>query len=203
MAKRGTSKPNGAPSDQRSYLSGQLLIAMPRMRDPRFARTVIYLCAHGPEGAMGLVVNRLVNSLSFHDLLQQLDIAEEDNTLLGADRKVHFGGPVDTSRGFVLHSSDRLEDGSLPIDDEVALTSTTDILRAIVRGNGPRHALLALGYAGWGPGQLEQELQDNAWMHVEADDALLFDDELDTKWERAFAKIGVRVGMLSGEAGHA
>ena len=189
----GTGKPN-------SYLSGQLLIAMPTMRDPRFARTVIYLCAHNADGAMGLVVNRLIGSLSYTDLLKQLGFegtSSEDN------RKVHFGGPVETSRGFVLHSADKLEEGSLLVDNEVALTSTTDILRSIVAGDGPTRSILALGYAGWGPGQLDAELQANSWLHVSADKELLFDPDLETKWTRALAKIGVNLGMLSGEAGHA
>jgi putative transcriptional regulator len=191
--------PRSWGADQPTYLQGQLLIAMPTMRDPRFARTIIYLCAHTAEGAMGIVVNRLVGSLSFGELLQQLGIDAEPR---GNDR-VHFGGPLDSTRGFVLHSADRLEDGSLLVDDDVALTSTTDILKAIVENDGPRHSLLALGYAGWGPGQLDQELQQNSWLHVEADNRLLFDRDIDTKWERAIAKIGFTPGMLSAEAGHA
>ncbi len=140
----------GSSQDKKSdsYLSGQLLIAMPTMRDPRFARTVIYMCAHTAEGAMGIVVNRLVGSLSFNDLLKQLAL---DGTGSQDARKVHFGGPVETSRGFVLHSSDKLEEGSLLVDDRIALTSTTDILRSIAAGDGPTRSLLALGYAGWGP----------------------------------------------------
>lgn len=183
-----------------SYLSGQLLIAMPTMRDPRFARTLIYLCAHNAEGAMGIVINRLIGSLSYSDLFRQLGLESEN---IDDDRKVHFGGPVETSRGFVLHSSDKLEDGSLLVDDDVALTSTTDILKAIGAGDGPSRSLLALGYAGWGPGQLDAELQANSWLHVSADQDLLFDPDLDSKWIRAMAKIGVNLGMLSGEAGHA
>jgi putative transcriptional regulator len=183
-----------------SYLSGHLLIAMPTMRDPRFARTLIYMCAHNAEGAMGIVINRLIGSLSYSDLFRQLGLESEN---IRDDRKVHFGGPVETSRGFVLHSSDKLEDGSLLVDDEVALTSTTDILKAIGAGDGPTRSLLALGYAGWGPGQLDAELQANSWLHVSADQDLLFDPDLDSKWIRAMAKIGVNLGMLSGEAGHA
>jgi putative transcriptional regulator len=193
MASGKAKKPN-------SSLSGQLLIAMPTMRDPRFARTVIYMCAHNADGAMGLVVNRLIGSLSFTELLKQLGF---EGTGSQDNRKVHFGGPVETSRGFVLHSSDKLEEGSLLVDDEVALTSTTDILRSIVSGEGPSHSILALGYAGWGPGQLDAELQANSWLHVQADPDLLFDGDLDSKWTRAIAKIGVDPGMLSGEAGHA
>ena len=182
------------------YLSGQFLIAMPTMRDPRFARTVIYMCAHNADGAMGLVVNRLIGSLSYNDLLKQLGF---DGTGSQDNRKVHFGGPVETSRGFVLHSSDKLEEGSLLVDDDVALTSTTDILRSIVSGEGPSRSILALGYSGWGPGQLDAELQANSWLNVPADPDLLFDPELESKWTRAIAKLGVDLGMLSGEAGHA
>jgi putative transcriptional regulator len=183
-----------------SYLSGQFLIAMPTMRDPRFARTVIYMCAHNADGAMGLVVNRLIGSLSYSELLKQLGF---EGTGSQDNRKVHFGGPVETSRGFVLHSSDKLEEGSLLVDDDVALTSTTDILRSIVSGEGPSRSILALGYAGWGPGQLDAELQANSWLSVTADPELLFDPDLESKWTRAMAKIGVDLGMLSGEAGHA
>lgn len=187
--------------DNGLYLSGSLLIAMPRMADKRFARTVIYLCAHNADGAMGLVVNRLVGSLTYTDLLTQLGIEPAD----AADNmRVHFGGPVETSRGFVLHSADWLmPDGSMVVRDGVALTSTTDILRSIVSGEGPRRSILALGYAGWGAGQLDAELQANSWLHVAADEDLLFDDEIDTKWQRAIAKIGVNIHRLSGEAGHA
>ncbi len=190
-------------SDQKkpdNYLSGQFLIAMPTMRDPRFARSVIYMCAHNADGAMGLVVNRLIGSLSYTDLLKQLGFEGSGSP---DNRKVHFGGPVETSRGFVLHSSDKLEEGSLLVDDDVALTSTTDILRSIVSGEGPSRSILALGYSGWGPGQLDAELQSNSWLNVIADPDLLFDLDLESKWTRAMAKIGVDLGMLSGEAGHA
>ncbi len=190
----------GSESKPNNYLTGHFLIAMPTMRDPRFARTVIYMCAHNADGAMGLVVNRLIGSLSYTDLLKQLGFegsGSQDN------RKVHFGGPVETSRGFVLHSSDKLEEGSLLVDDDVALTSTTDILRSIVTGAGPTRSILALGYAGWGPGQLDAELQANSWLHVQADSELLFDHDIESKWNRAIAKIGFDLGMLSGEAGHA
>lgn len=196
----GSGQPTGSSKDPSGYLSGQLLIAMPTMRDPRFARTVIYMCAHNAEGAMGIVINRLIGSLSYTELLKQLGFEGD-----GApdDRKVHFGGPVETSRGFVLHTTDKLEEGSLLVDDDVALTSTTDILRSIVAGEGPNRSILALGYAGWGPGQLDQEVQNNSWLHVPADGDLIFDAELESKWTRAIAKIGVNLGMLSGEAGHA
>lgn len=182
------------------YLGGQLLAAMPNMGDPRFERTVIYLCAHNDEGAMGLVLNRLVESLTFPDLLGQLGI---DHGRLGSEIRVHFGGPVETGRGFVLHSADYLQDSSLQVDERVALTATIDILRDMAAGHGPRRSLLALGYAGWGPGQLDREIQANGWLTVAADERLIFDERIEDKWERAIAKIGFDLGNLSGFAGHA
>jgi putative transcriptional regulator len=175
------------------YLLGQLLVAMPSMRDPRFTRSVIYVCAHNAEGAMGLV-------LTFPDLLAQLGIPRNQ---AGRDIRVHFGGPVDTGRGFVLHSPDYSDDGTMMIDDRVGLTASLDILRDIANGGGPKQSLLALGYAGWGPGQLDMEIQANGWLSAPADDALLFDSRLDDKWERAIGKLGARSEHLSGEAGHA
>lgn len=198
---RAFSGTNMADTEQASvYLGGKLLIAMPRMSDRRFAKSLIFLCVHNPDGAMGIVVNRLVGSLTYGELMQQLNI---DGEAMEDERQVHFGGPMETSRGFVLHSTDRIEEGTLLVDDDIALTSTTDILRAIVAGDGPQQSLLALGYAGWGPGQLDAELQANAWLCVNSDDALLFDRDIDTKWHRAIAKLGVDVNMLSGDAGHA
>ncbi|MGH6902831.1 MAG: YqgE/AlgH family protein [Geminicoccaceae bacterium] len=181
-------------------LSGQLLVAMPQMSDPRFARTVVYLCAHSSDGAMGLVVNRLIDSLSFSSLLSQLGVEAEGGP---ADMPVHFGGPVESSRGFVLHSSDYLQDSTLVIDDDIALTATIDVLKAIARGAGPRHRVLALGYAGWAPGQLDAEIQANGWLLVPADLDLVFGGENDAKWQRAIAKIGIDLSLLSSEAGHA
>lgn len=182
------------------YLTGQLLVAMPQMRDVRFARTVIYICAHNADGAMGLVINRLVGSITFPALLAQLGI---DSTGLGEEIRVHFGGPVESGRGFVLHSSDYVHSGTMLVDDDVGLTASIDILKDIADGQGPRRSLLALGYAGWGPGQLDSELQANGWLTAPPDDAILFDPDLSTKWERAIAKLGVSPAMLSGEAGHA
>ncbi|OAB55429.1 hypothetical protein AY600_10170 [Phormidium willei BDU 130791] len=186
--------------DEEGYLTGQLLVAMPTMVDPRFERTVIYVCAHSAEGAMGLVVNKLAGSLTFPDLLQQLGI---DGPEAREDIRVHFGGPVETGRGFVLHSAEYLQDSSLQVNDAFALTATVDILRDMAHGAGPRQALLALGYAGWGPGQLDQEIQKNGWLHVEADERLVFDAALDDKWERAIRKLGFDAAMLSSDAGHA
>jgi putative transcriptional regulator len=183
-----------------STLTGQLLVAMPQMADPRFTRTVIYLCAHSAEGAMGLVVNRLIDSLTFPSLLEQLGLEAEDPM---ADMPVHFGGPVESSRGFVLHSADYLQDSSLVIDDEIALTATIDVLRAIACGGGPQRRVLALGYAGWAPGQLDAEIQANGWMLVPADSDLVFGIDNGGKWQRALAKIGIDLSLLSSEAGHA
>jgi putative transcriptional regulator len=183
-----------------TYLVGQLLVAMPGMRDPRFARSVIYMCAHNADGAMGLVVNRVLDQLSFADLLEQLEI---DATRLRDPIFVHFGGPVETGRGFVLHSPDYQQDGTLVVNERIALTATVDILKAIADGGGPRRHLLALGYAGWGPGQLDSEIRANGWLHVDADDDLVFGADLERKWEKAMAKIGVDPRMLSDAAGHA
>lgn len=190
------------------YLDGQLLIAMPVMDDERFARSVIYLCAHSSEGAMGIIVNRPAGSIDFPQLLVQLDIINksEQIKLPGAaeDMKVMKGGPVDTGRGFVLHSSDFfIKDATLPIDDGICLTATLDILKAIAAGSGPKHAILALGYAGWAPGQLESEIQHNGWLHCPADADLIFGDDMDEKYQRALDKIGIDLAMLSNEAGHA
>jgi putative transcriptional regulator len=189
-----------AQSTTESSLTGQLLVAMPQMADPRFARTVIYLCAHSAEGAMGLVVNRLIDSLTFPNLLEQLGLEAEDGM---ADLPIHFGGPVESSRGFVLHSADYLQESTLVIDDEIALTATLDVLRAIASGKGPRHRVLALGYAGWAPGQLDAEIQANGWMLVPPDGELVFGIDNDAKWQRALAEIGIDLGLLSSEAGHA
>ena len=189
-----------AEDESQGYLTGQLLVAMPQMEDSRFVRSVIYLCAHSAEGAMGLVVNKLMDNISFPDLLDQLNLAGPDAP---DGIKVHFGGPVETGRGFVLHSADYVQDATLVIDDTVALTATIDILKAIATGKGPKHSLLALGYAGWGPGQLDDEIQRNGWLSVPADDGLIFGAGLDERWERAIAKLGINAGMLSGAAGRA
>ena len=182
-------------------LTGQLLIAMPQMTDPRFARSVVYVCAHSDdEGAMGLVVNKLLNSLTMDELFSHLQL---DPGALGSSRPVHFGGPVEPGRGFVLHTADYSEDATLVIGDGFAVTATLDILRAIGKGEGPRRSLLALGYAGWAPGQLDAEMQANGWLSVSADSDLVFDDDFDAKWQRALGKLGIDLTLLSTEAGHA
>ncbi len=182
------------------YLDGQLLVAMPTMTDPRFERSVIYMCAHTAEGAMGLVVNKELDTLTFPELLEQIGIAP---THVEDQIRIHFGGPVESGRGFVLHSADYVHDGTLMVDENIALTASVDILRAIAEGQGPRDRLLVLGYAGWGAGQLESEIQANGWLHVTPDRDLVFDGDLDTKWERAMAKLGVDFNKLSGDIGHA
>ena len=191
--------PSSIPAE--SSLAGQLLVAMPQMADPRFARSVVYLCAHSVDGAMGLVVNRLIDSLSFQNLLEQIGVEQDGSA--ARDLPIHFGGPVESSRGFVLHSTDYVQDSTLVIEDEIALTATIDVLKAIARGDGPRHRVLALGYAGWAAGQLDAEIQANGWLLVPADVELVFGLDNDTKWERAIAKIGIDLTLLSSEAGHA
>lgn len=181
-------------------LTGSVLIAMPSMQDPRFERSVIYVCAHNPDGAMGLVINRLIDSISFPDLLKQLSIEPASG---GESIRVHFGGPVESGRGFVLHSTDYKHEGTLEVDDDIGLTATVEILRDIAVGEGPRLSFLALGYAGWGPGQLDRELQENAWLHVSPDEALVFDDDIEGKWERSIRLLGVSPAMLSAEGGSA
>lgn len=190
------------------YLDGKLLIAMPSMSDKRFARSVIYLCAHSDEGAMGLIINQSTHQIGFPDLLKRLGIpiADENEGLTNEilTMPVHVGGPVETGRGFVLHSADYYStDSTLTIDNGICLTATIDILRAIATGAGPGRKLLALGYAGWAPGQLESEIQANGWLHCSADPDLVFDADLDAKYSRALAKIGIDPSFLVADAGHA
>ncbi|HTT78103.1 MAG TPA: YqgE/AlgH family protein [Stellaceae bacterium] len=182
-------------------LTGQLLIAMPQMTDPRFARSVVYVCAHsGGEGAMGLVVNKLLASLTMDELLSHLNL---DAPRLDRPRPVHFGGPVEPGRGFVLHTPDYHEEATLLVGDGFAVTATLEILRALGRGEGPRRSLLALGYAGWAPGQLDAEMQANGWLSAPADGDLVFADDLTAKWQRAIKKLGIDLSMLSTDSGHA
>jgi len=193
---------------ERGYLDGQMLIATPTMQDERFARSVIYVCAHSSEGAMGIVVNQPARHISFRDLLVKLDVISGKNPIQlppsAGSVKVLKGGPVETERGFVLHSADFfIENSTLPIDEGICLTATLDILKAIARGDGPDKAILALGYAGWAPGQLENEMQHNGWLHCAADKDLIFGIDIELKYERALTKIGVRPGMLSSDVGHA
>ncbi|MDK9697067.1 MAG: YqgE/AlgH family protein [Siculibacillus sp.] len=189
-------------------LAGKILIAMPGMEDKRFARSLVYLCAHSNEGAMGIILNQPAPAASsFPDLLVQLDIIPEEERIslppLARDMTVQNGGPVETTRGFVLHSSDYyIESATLPIDDQFSLTTTLEVLKAIAEDRGPRDALMTLGYAGWGAGQLENEIQWNGWLHCPADPALVFDRDLGSKYDRALKKLGIDIGLLSREAGH-
>lgn len=181
-------------------LEGKLLVAMPTMGDPRFERTVIYMCAHSPEGAMGLVINKPAEHISFPELLTQLGIEAETDV---EPIRVLSGGPVESARGFVLHSDDYTQATTMEVGEHVALTATVDILKAIAAGEGPRQCLFALGYAGWGPGQLDAEIQANGWLHVDADPDILFSADLERKWTRAIAKLGFDIAHLSGTAGRA
>jgi putative transcriptional regulator len=202
-SKKSTGKPTA-----RGYLDGQMLIAMPAMNDERFTRSVIYVCAHSSEGAMGIVVNQPAANIRFPDLLVQLEVIPAVERIelptKAEDVKVLKGGPVETGRGFVLHSADFfIENSTLPIDEGICLTATLDILKAIARGNGPQSAILALGYAGWAPGQLEHEIQENGWLHCPADPELIFGTDTNGKYEKALRKIGIELGMLSSQSGHA
>ena len=188
------------------YLDDQFLVAMPGMLDERFARSVIYLCAHSAEGAMGLIINQ-AQDMRFPDLLVQLGIIGEAEAIrlppATRDFLIRHGGPVDRSRGFVLHSDDYMAESSMPVSEEVCLTATVDILRAISLGKGPRRALMALGYAGWGAGQLENEIAQNGWLTCPASVDLLFDSDIERKYDRILASIGIDLARLSQSAGHA
>ncbi len=190
------------------YLDGQMIVAMPGIGDPRFDRSVIYMCSHNTDGAMGFVVNKPAANITFKELLSRLDIIPAGEGIELPEETgqvhVHFGGPVETGRGFVIHSADYfLKDSTLPINENVGLTATLEILRAIATGRGPRRVLLTLGYAGWGPGQLEEEIKQNGWLHCEPDEELLFGADLEAKYAHALRKIGIDPRMLSSEAGHA
>ncbi|WP_296712930.1 YqgE/AlgH family protein [Rhodoblastus sp.] len=190
------------------FLEGKCLVAMPSLQDDYFVRSVVYICAHSEEGAMGIIVNHPAQGVNFVDLLLQLKVIGSQDTPGFAEtigrHRVLAGGPVDASRGFVLHSPDyRAEEATLTIDESVSMTATLDVLRAIAQGDGPEKAVLALGYAGWSPGQLEKEILANSWMICPADSFLLFDPEHETKYERALGAIGVDLRFLADEAGHA
>ncbi|MEM1429923.1 MAG: YqgE/AlgH family protein [Pseudomonadota bacterium] len=182
-------------------LTGQLLIAMPGMGDPRFDRSVVFLCAHSEEGAMGLVVNHVLDDLSFSELLSQLEIAPSAAV---SRLPVHMGGPVEHGRGFVLHSGEYHEgEATLQVDDTFAMTATLDILEDIARGDGPERTLMALGYAGWGPGQLEGEIAQNTWLNCRASSEIVFETADENKWERALGTLGINPILLSAAAGRA
>jgi putative transcriptional regulator len=200
--------PKNSGAGDLTSLEGQMLIAMPTLRDGPFARAVVYLCAHRKDGAMGIIVNQRAETIDFPQLLVQLDVVKPDESIVlpprAGDVRVLRGGPVEKGRGFVLHSRDYFVDNStVTIADDICLTATLDILRAIAGGKGPEKAVLALGYAGWSSGQLESEILANGWLNCPADPSLVFDSDLASKYDRALAKIGVNAAMLSSEAGHA
>lgn len=190
------------------FLDGQLLLAMPTMTDKRFRKAVIYMCRHSEEGAMGIIINQSAKNLTLPKLLRQLDLldvgGEEAMQPMLRDMDVHIGGPVSSERGFVLHSNDyRIDDATVTIGDGICLTATIDILRAIAQGKGPADCMLALGYSGWAPGQLEDELQANGWLHCKADRELVFGRDIEQTYDRALAKLGVDPTFLVSSAGHA
>ncbi len=208
VAGKSPKSPKSPKIPARGYLDGQMLIAMPAMGDERFNRAVIYICAHSTEGAMGIIVNQPAGNISFPDLLVQLEVIPEAERIQlpmrAGEVKVLKGGPVETGRGFVLHSADFfIENSTLPIDEGICLTATLDILKAIARGQGPASAILALGYAGWAPGQLEDEIQHNGWLHCAADPELIFGKDVEAKYNKALRKIGIDPGKLSSDSGHA
>ena len=205
---KGNKMRDKSRSPKSGYLDGQLLIAMPSMTDKRFARSVIFMCTHSAEGAMGLIVNQRAKHISFPQLLQQLGIVSKSAADTVAPgillQDVHVGGPVDTKRGFVLHSADyNAPSNTLAIDPRISLTATIDILKAMAHGNGPDKAMLALGYAGWAPGQLEAEIQHNGWLNCPADPDIIFSRDIDFKYDQALARIGIDISHLVSEAGHA
>lgn len=187
-------------SQEAAYLTGQCLVAMPGMEDPRFEYSVVYMCNHSNEGAMGMILNREMPDMKFSQMLEQLNIP---CTPACDGVPVHFGGPVEPGRGFVVHSADFMSDSSAMVDDRRALTATLDILRAIAEGRGPLQSILTLGYAGWAADQLEDEMRQNAWLVVPADDELLFGKDQSKKWHYAIEKLGINVAMLSSNSGSA
>jgi len=191
----------GAVLQTSGYLTGQLLVAMPTMADPRFHRTVIYVCAHTAEGAMGIIVNKPLNDLRFTDILEQLKITPRSSSCSAIH--VHRGGPVEVQRGFVLHSAEYQKTGTVVVAEDIALSATTEILKDIADGLGPTRNLMALGYAGWGPSQLDEEIKRNAWLCVPADAGLLFSDGCDHKWDTALSRLGIAAHSLSTQSGHA
>ncbi len=183
-----------------AFLNGQLLIAMPGIGDPRFERALVLICAHDAQHAMGIAVNRPVEGLSVSSLLERLEIEVSSNV---RQASVLLGGPVETERGFVVHTSDYRAEHTVALEGGLALTTTREVLEALAGATAPRHALLALGYAGWGAGQLEREIRENVWLTVEADEPLVFDEAYETKWTRALEKLGVDPKFLSTESGRA
>ncbi|HEY1961895.1 MAG TPA: YqgE/AlgH family protein [Rhizomicrobium sp.] len=184
-----------------NFLEGKLLIALPGMSDPRFEKSLIYMCAHSTTGAMGIIVNKPIEGLGFQELLRRLELPVSERT---PNSPILFGGPVETGRGFVLHSGEyESAESTLPISPDISLTATLDILRAISEGSGPQKAMFALGYAGWGPGQIETEIQANGWVHCDPDPNLIFGNDMESKWAVALRKLGIDMSGLSAHAGRA
>lgn len=172
-----------------------------RIKAAKGLRQTIHMCAHSDNGALGFVINKSVENLAFEDLLEHLKLESE---AIKVAPPIHFGGPVETERGFVIHSEDYVhQETAVPVTGHIGVTATLDILEAIAKGDGPKKSLLVLGYAGWAPGQLEAEIQSNGWLHCDADEEIVFDSDNDDKWERALAKLGVDAAMLSANAGSA
>ena len=184
------------------FLSGKLIVAMPTMSDPRFKRSVICVCAHNEDGAIGIIINKIIESLSFSKIIRQLKL-KKNKAKKCYTEKIYFGGPVETERGFILHSADYSSENSTSINTEISMTASTEILQALIDGNGPNKSIVALGYAGWGPGQLDTEIRSNAWLSVQSDPELIFSDKTADKWDMALEKIGVNPALLSTEAGRA
>ncbi|HEY0303164.1 MAG TPA: YqgE/AlgH family protein [Rhizomicrobium sp.] len=189
------------PQAEQGFLQGKLLIAMPGMPDPRFERSVILMCSHSAQGALGLIVNKPIPGLPFRELMNKMDIGV---TAATPGNPVLFGGPVDTGSGYILHAKEHVSRAStVAITPEIALTGTMDVIRAIAAGRGPERWLMALGYAGWGPGQIENEIAGNGWIHCDADPGIVFDAAMEAKWRLAFGKLGAGLSGLSSEAGRA
>ena len=181
-------------------LTGQIIVSMPSLEDERFYKTVIYICAHSSEGSMGIIINKKIDYDLYPDLLQQLGI---DKPLNNKKLFIRYGGPVESGRGFVLHSDDMVRKETLNIDKGVALTSTAEFFDDLSKGKGPKNCILALGYAGWQPGQLESEIMRNSWMSLSVDNSFLFDDEVSRKWSQAYKLVGIDPNSLSFESGQA
>lgn len=184
---------------EEQYLTDQFLIAMPTLADPNFSHTVTYLCQHNEDGALGIMVNRQ-HPMKVGELLDQLSLEPIDPSI--ADRPVYFGGPVQPERGFVLHVPCGTWDSTLPVNNQISLTTSRDILEAIADGKGPEKWMIALGYAGWGGGQLELEIQQNSWLNGQASESIIFDLPNESRWRSAAESIGVDIGLISSQAGH-
>lgn len=187
--------------DKEGFLTGKLLVAMPHLQDSSFVNSVIYVCGHDDTGAMGLLINKRIDTISFQDLLKQLDISSINETII--EIPVHYGGPAEIGRGFVLHSNDYFNESTVRINDDFSLTATMDILAAISMNEGPNDSFLALGYTGWKEGELELEIQENEWIIVESTVELIYNDHIEIKWKQALASIGVDPAIFSIYSGNA